>query len=200
VAADTNIERAHLSAVFVRRLNGVLTITGTDGHWLFRWTEPEGQTNEAGEPIDRVPFQCLIPRRTLESFLDATKKALELERVLLTGSDQRWQLETIMDICKHEFLQVPSEFPDTDKVIPTIVAPSCSSIGVGANLLTRVAKAFALATMEPETTVYWQFSGDALSPLMCTSPTHAELLAVVMPRRTDDAANAVPEKAKEAAE
>lgn len=199
VAASTDIERSHLCAVHVRRQNGVLTVTSTDGHWLFRWTETEGMTSEAGDPVNRDPFQCLIPRRTLESFVDATKKHLELERVLLTVEGHRCQLETIMDVCKHEFLQVPTAFPPADDVIPKLVAPTCSAIGVGANLLQRVAKAFSLATGSPETTVFWQFSGGPESPLMCTSPTHSELLAVVMPRRMDNE-NAVPETAKEAAE
>ena len=193
VAAATDVERQHMAAVHLQRRNGVLTVSSTDGHLLFRWTEPEGQTDEHGDVVNRRPFQCLIPRRTLESFLGVTKKHLELERVLLSGADQRWQLETIIDVCRHEFLQVPTPFPSVDNFIPKVVAPTCSGIGVGANLLTRVAKAFALATGEPETTVFWQFTGDAKSPLVCTSPSHEELLAVVAPRDLKADAHAVPE-------
>lgn len=196
VAASTSVEKPQLCAVQVARTNGVLTVTATDGYWLFRWTETEGQTDEAGDPVDRSPFQCLIPRRALESFLDATKKPVELERVLLSrDGGARWQLETIFDVCKHEFFQVAETFPPVENVIPSVVAPTCSSIGVGANLIAKVAKAFALATSKPEATIFWQLSGDALSPLVCTSPDHGELLAVVMPRRVTDDANAVPEEA-----
>lgn len=197
VAASTDDERPHLCAVQIRRLNGVLTAGATDGYWLFRWREVEGQTDENGDPVDRSPFACLIPRRVLESFLDATKKHLELERVLLTGEGHRWQLETIMDVCKHEFLQVPETFPELETVIPTTVAPTVSAVGVGANLIVRVAKAFSLAAGDSETTICWQLSGDADSPLVCTSPTHQEMLAVVMPRRVEADANAVPQKAAE---
>jgi hypothetical protein len=118
----------------------------------------------------------------------------------LTGEGHRWQLETIFDVCKIEFLHVPAAFPPVDDVIPNVVAPTCSAIGLGANMITRVAKAFSLATGDQEAIVYWQFSGGAESPLMCTSPTHEEILAVVMPMRVNVDANAVPEKAKEAAE
>lgn len=194
IAASNDAERPQLCAVQLRRDNCRVSVTATDGHWLLRWSEVEGQTDDEGKPIDRTPFSCVVPRRVLESFVDATKRHLELERVLLTGEGHRWQLETIMDVCKHEFLQVPEAFPDTDKVIPSIVAPSVSAIGVGANMIAKVAKAFGLATGDNECTIYWQFSGDALSPLVCTCPSAEALLAVVMPRRTADA-NAVPEKA-----
>jgi hypothetical protein len=196
VAASKDEERPHLCAVQIQRVNGSLSIAATDGTWLFRWKEAEGQTDEEGNVINRAAFSCLISRRVLESFIDATKKHLELERVLLTGAGHRWELSTIMDVCRHESLQVPAEFPPLDTVIPTVVAPSVSAIGVGANMMAAVAKAFALATSDNLTTIYWQFSGDALSPLVCTSPSHEELLAIVMPRRTDADANAVPEKAK----
>lgn len=195
VAASTDKERAHLSSVYVQRVNTVLTVTATDGYWLFRWKEPEGMTNEDGDPIDRSPFQCLIPRRVLESFVDATKKHVELEQVLLRGEGgQRWQLETIMDVCRHEFLQTAADFPDTDKVIPSTVAPTVSAITVGANMITKVAKAFALATGVSEAGIHWQISGGTEAPLVCTNENTPELLVVVMPRRVEGDANAVPEK------
>lgn len=185
VAAATDDERPSLCAVQVRRENGVLQISATDGTWLFRWREVDGQTDEEGVITDRTPFNCVIPRRTLESFLDGTKKTLDLERANLHGEDQRWALETILDVCRHEFLRVPEGFPDVDKVVPDHVAPTVSSIGVGADMLARVAKAFALATVNKAATIFWQMSGDALSPMICTSPDTPELLAVVMPRRLE---------------
>jgi hypothetical protein len=194
VAAETDTDLPHLCAVEVRRRNGILTVTGTDGRWVFRWREPEGMTDEEGQVTDRSAFQCVIPRRAAESFLAATKKPLELERVNLVGEKPpHWELTSILDVCKVEFSQVPEHFPDVDKVIPDVVQPSTHSIGVGADMVTRVAKAFAIATGESSTTIHWQFSGGPESPLMCTSATHAEILAVVMPRREKSDENAVPE-------
>jgi DNA polymerase III sliding clamp (beta) subunit (PCNA family) len=195
VAASTDKERPGLCVVQLQRENGVVRLTSTDGHWLFRWTETEGQTDEEGKPINRAPFECRIARRVLESFVDATKKHIELERVTLTGEGHRWELATIMDVRRHEFLQTPEPYPDTDRVIPKAVAPTVSAIGVGANLISSVSKAFALATGIPDVTIYWQMSGGAESPLVCTCPQYGELLAVVMPRRIAADENAVPEKA-----
>jgi hypothetical protein len=193
VAASSDVERPHLCAVFVERANSTVRVAGTDGHWLLTWKEVEGETDEEGRQLDRSPFTCLIPRRVVESFLAATKKHQELERVLLTCTETPYQLATIFDVCKNEFLPQPEAFPAIDKVIPSTVAPTCSSISVAAGMLARVAKAFTIATGDPSFPVHWQFSGDNLSPLVCTSPVRPELLAVVMPMRTDSA-NAVPDK------
>ena len=152
LACSTDPERRALCTVLVERVNGVLTIAATDGTWLFRWKESEGQTDENGEVLNRKPFEARIPRHVCESFLAATKKHLELERVLLNGEGHRWELSTILDVVRHEFLQVPEEFPPIDQAIPSSVAPSTAGIGVGANMLIRVSKAFALATGEPQTT------------------------------------------------
>lgn len=168
-------------------------VDATDGTWCLRWREVEGVSDENGEIIDRTPFACLIPRRVLESFLAATKKPLELERCVLTCDETPYELSTILDVCRHEFLPVPEQFPPIDTVIPQHVAPQCSEIGVAASMLSRVAKAFAIATDDAHAVVYWQFSGDKLSPLVCTSPVRAELLAVVMPVRGGDA-EALPSK------
>jgi hypothetical protein len=193
VAASTDVERPALCAVQIQRANGVTDVTGTDGTWLLRWREMNTGATEDGEVLDDA-FTCLISRRVLESFVDAIKKHLELERVLLSVDGPRWELSTIIDVCRHEFVQASEAFPDVDAVIPKHVAPSVSAVAVGANMVTRVAKAFSLATDDNETTIFWQLSGDALSPLVCTSPSHEELLAVVMPQRVAGA-NAVPEKA-----
>ena len=186
--------RPHLNAVHVKRENSTVTVSATDGHWAFRWREVEGMTDEDGEPIDRTPFSCLIPRRVLESFLAATKKPVELEKVQLsTRDDVGFSLRTIFDVISHDFTQVPEEFPAVDKVIPVIVNPTCTSIGIGANMTAIVGRSFGIATGDSNVMIFWQLSGDALSPLVCTCPTQEELIAVVMPRRVDNA-NAVPDK------
>jgi hypothetical protein len=195
VAASSDTDRPHLCGVRIRRENSTVTVDATDGTWALRWREVEGASNEMGDANDRKPFECVIPRRVAECFLAATKKPLELERCTLTCDETPYELATILDVRKHEFLPVPEAFAPIDSVIPTTVSPECAGIGVAAAMLARVAKAFALAVGEADAIVYWQFSGGKESPLLCTSPKREELLAVVMPVRDGDE-NALPEAAE----
>jgi hypothetical protein len=201
VAASTDETRAHLSAVHVARTGGALTVTATTGHWLFRWTGDAAMGPRS--PLIATDFACLIPRKVVELFVSSIRYPHEAEDVRLTKDGDRWRLDGSFGVVSYSFKAVEAEFPPVDSVFPTLANPSVHAIGVSAHILAACAKAFGLATGANDCGLYFQPTGGATDAIACTSDTHKELLAIVMPRQMDPdrcgIPKAAPAKAKAAA-
>jgi hypothetical protein len=185
VAASKDSDHPAFCSVHVSRADTKLTVEATDGHWMLRWRETEGTSDDNGVSIERKPFTVDIPRRVIEDFLAAIRNPLELEHVRLLLVKTPFTLETILDTKRHEFLPTPEQFPSMDGIVPSDGKQEGTGAALGAGILSRVSKAFARVTDDKDCPILFQMTGGPDAPVICTTPFRTELLAVVMPVKSE---------------